>query len=122
MAARDQCGLQEVHDCCRHFRRGFLEMRCVVTFGHDYPPAFRGRQSSKKCGRDGWVESWIACTVNHERRHPDRLWANGTKFTVATYGGLYRVVCQSGLHEFITAFIEDNAKLAQTISEQYLFV
>ena len=31
-------------------------------------------------------------------------------------------IFQSGLHEFITAFIEDNAKLAQTISEQYLFV
>ena len=31
-------------------------------------------------------------------------------------------VFQSGLHEFITAFIEDNAKLALTISEQYLFV
>ena len=26
-----------------------------------------------------------------------------------------------GLHEFITAFIEDNARLSTTISEQYLF-
>ena len=31
-------------------------------------------------------------------------------------------IFQSGLHEFITAFIEDNARLAATISEQYLFV
>ena len=31
-------------------------------------------------------------------------------------------IFQSGLHEFITAFIEDNARLAETISEQYLFV
>lgn len=29
---------------------------------------------------------------------------------------------QNGLHEFITAFIEDNARLSSTISEQYLFV
>jgi uncharacterized alpha-E superfamily protein len=31
-------------------------------------------------------------------------------------------IFQSGLHEFITAFIEDNARLSSTISEQYLFV
>ena len=31
-------------------------------------------------------------------------------------------IFQSGLHEFITTFIEDNARLAATISEQYLFV
>ena len=31
-------------------------------------------------------------------------------------------IFQSGLHEFITDFIEDNARLAETISEQYLFV
>jgi uncharacterized alpha-E superfamily protein len=31
-------------------------------------------------------------------------------------------IFQSGLHEFITSFIEDNAKLALTISDQYLFV
>src|ERR1700677_3606769 len=31
-------------------------------------------------------------------------------------------IFQNGLHEFITLFIEDNAKLALTISEQYLFV
>ena len=31
-------------------------------------------------------------------------------------------IFQSGLHEFITDFIEDNARLADTISEQYLFV
>jgi uncharacterized alpha-E superfamily protein len=30
-------------------------------------------------------------------------------------------IFQSGLHEFITAFLEDNARLATTISEQYLF-
>ena len=30
-------------------------------------------------------------------------------------------IFQSGLHEFITDFIEDNARLASTISEQYLF-
>jgi uncharacterized alpha-E superfamily protein len=30
-------------------------------------------------------------------------------------------IFQSGLHEFITAFLEDNARLAMTISEQYLF-
>ena len=99
MADRDQCSLQEVHDCCRHFRCGFLEMRGVVTFGQDHPPAFRGRQASEKCRRDGWFESWIAGTVNQERRHPDRFWANRTKFNVATYGGLYGVVCQSGMHE-----------------------
>jgi uncharacterized alpha-E superfamily protein len=27
-----------------------------------------------------------------------------------------------GLHEFITAFVEDNSLLGQTISEQYLLV
>jgi uncharacterized alpha-E superfamily protein len=31
-------------------------------------------------------------------------------------------IFQSGLHEFITAFIEDNARLSTTISEQYLFI
>ena len=31
-------------------------------------------------------------------------------------------IFQNGLHEFITSFIEDNAKLSSTISEQYLFV
>jgi uncharacterized alpha-E superfamily protein len=31
-------------------------------------------------------------------------------------------IFQNGLHEFITDFIEDNARLADTISEQYLFV
>jgi len=31
-------------------------------------------------------------------------------------------IFQDGLHEFITAFVEDNARLAATISEQYLFV
>ena len=31
-------------------------------------------------------------------------------------------IFQSGLHEFITQFIEDNERLANTISEQYLFV
>jgi len=30
-------------------------------------------------------------------------------------------IFQHGLHEFITAFLDDNAKLATTISEQYLF-
>src|SRR5271165_7210089 len=30
-------------------------------------------------------------------------------------------IFQGGLHEFITAFIEDNARLSSTISEQYLF-
>jgi uncharacterized alpha-E superfamily protein len=30
-------------------------------------------------------------------------------------------IFQGGLHEFITAFIEDNARLSNTISEQYLF-
>jgi uncharacterized alpha-E superfamily protein len=30
-------------------------------------------------------------------------------------------IFQSGLHEFITDFLEDNARLATTISEQYLF-
>jgi uncharacterized alpha-E superfamily protein len=31
-------------------------------------------------------------------------------------------IFQGGLHEFVTKFIEDNARLATTISEQYLFV
>jgi len=31
-------------------------------------------------------------------------------------------IFQDGLHEFITKFIEDNARLATTIFEQYLFV
>ncbi|MGO9770216.1 MAG: alpha-E domain-containing protein, partial [Roseiarcus sp.] len=31
-------------------------------------------------------------------------------------------IFQDGLHQFITRFIEDNARLAATISEQYLFV
>ena len=43
-----------------------------------------------------------------------------------TYAKLERAtmaeIFQNGLHEFITDFIEDNAKLAYTISEQYLFV
>ncbi len=30
-------------------------------------------------------------------------------------------IFQGGLHEFITEFIEDNARLSATISEQYLF-
>jgi uncharacterized alpha-E superfamily protein len=30
-------------------------------------------------------------------------------------------IFQGGLHEFITEFIEDNARLSTTISEQYLF-
>jgi uncharacterized alpha-E superfamily protein len=30
-------------------------------------------------------------------------------------------IFQSGLHEFITAFLDDNARLSTTISEQYLF-
>jgi uncharacterized alpha-E superfamily protein len=30
-------------------------------------------------------------------------------------------IFQGGLHEFITGFIEDNARLSTTISEQYLF-
>jgi uncharacterized alpha-E superfamily protein len=30
-------------------------------------------------------------------------------------------IFQSGLHEFITGFLEDNARLSTTISEQYLF-
>jgi uncharacterized alpha-E superfamily protein len=33
-----------------------------------------------------------------------------------------REIFQGGLHEFITTFIEDNARLAATISEQYLFL
>ncbi|HYA72203.1 MAG TPA: alpha-E domain-containing protein, partial [Roseiarcus sp.] len=33
-----------------------------------------------------------------------------------------REIFQGGLHEFVTRFIEDNAQLAATISEQYLFV
>ena len=31
-------------------------------------------------------------------------------------------IFQGGLHEFVTDFIEENARLASTISEQYLFV
>ena len=31
-------------------------------------------------------------------------------------------IFQGGLHEFITGFIEDNARLSNTISEQYLFI
>ena len=30
-------------------------------------------------------------------------------------------IFQGGLHEFITAFVEDNARLGQIIGEQYLF-
>jgi hypothetical protein len=30
-------------------------------------------------------------------------------------------IFQGGLHEFITAFIEDNAGLSAKISDQYLF-
>jgi uncharacterized alpha-E superfamily protein len=43
----------------------------------------------------------------------------------ALHGKLERTsmtqIFQGGLHEFITAFIEDNARLSNTISEQYLF-
>ncbi len=42
----------------------------------------------------------------------------------ATHAKLERAsmtqIFQDGLHEFITAFIEDNARLSNTISEQYL--
>ena len=31
-------------------------------------------------------------------------------------------IFQGGLHEFVTEFIEENARLASTVSEQYLFV
>ncbi len=31
-------------------------------------------------------------------------------------------IFQSGLHEFVTEFIEETARLASTVSEQYLFV
>jgi len=31
-------------------------------------------------------------------------------------------IFQGGLHEFIETFLEDNARLSTTISEQYLFV
>ena len=31
-------------------------------------------------------------------------------------------IFQGGLHEFVTEFIEENARLASAISEQYLFV
>ena len=31
-------------------------------------------------------------------------------------------IFQNGLHEFITGFLDDNARLATTISEQYLFI
>ena len=44
----------------------------------------------------------------------------------ATHSKLERAsmteIFQNGLHEFITSFIEENARLAMTISEQYLFV
>ena len=44
----------------------------------------------------------------------------------ATLGRLERArmtdIFQAGLHEFITEFIEENGRLAATISEQYLFV
>ncbi|MBV9288960.1 MAG: alpha-E domain-containing protein, partial [Hyphomicrobiales bacterium] len=43
----------------------------------------------------------------------------------AMHGKLERLsmdrIFQGGLHEFITSFIEDNARLSNTISEQYLF-
>ena len=43
----------------------------------------------------------------------------------ATYARLERSsmtqIFQGGLHEFITDFIEDNARLSTTISDQYLF-
>ncbi len=31
-------------------------------------------------------------------------------------------IFQSGLHEFVTGFIDENGRLADAISEQYLFV
>lgn len=30
-------------------------------------------------------------------------------------------IFQSGLHEFVTAFVEDNTRLGTTICQQYLF-
>ncbi len=30
-------------------------------------------------------------------------------------------IFQSGLHEFVTAFVEDNTRLGKTICQQYLF-
>jgi uncharacterized alpha-E superfamily protein len=41
--------------------------------------------------------------------------------TVARLAGLrIESVFQSGLHEFITRFIADNARLSSVIAEQYL--
>lgn len=81
--------------------------------------------------RSEMPRSLIYCYENLDRSLDDLARGNGSS------GGAQRLargmvqklersrmddIFQGGLHEFVTDFIEDNARLASTISEQYLFV
>jgi uncharacterized alpha-E superfamily protein len=50
----------------------------------------------------------------HAQRHAHQVMARLQNATT-------KEIFQGGLHEFITAFVEDNARLGQIIGEQYLF-
>src|SRR5579862_220259 len=74
--------------------------------------------------------SLIACYVGidsalHSLAHEDGRSGAAQRKARAMMSRLERAtmseIFQSGLHEFITDFLEDNARLATTISEQYLF-
>ncbi|MDE3177079.1 MAG: alpha-E domain-containing protein [Pseudomonadota bacterium] len=62
----------------------------------------------------------------HELARGDGVSGAAQRQARVTLGKLERArmteIFQAGLHEFITEFIEENARLAATISEQYLFV
>ncbi|THD44837.1 MAG: alpha-E domain-containing protein [Bradyrhizobium sp.] len=75
--------------------------------------------------------SLIACyggidSALHSLAHEDGRSGAAQRKARATLSALERAnmeeIFQNGLHEFITDFIEDNARLTETISEQYLFV
>ena len=75
--------------------------------------------------------SLIYCYEQLDRTLDDLARSDGTsglaqRLARGTLGRLERAsmtdIFQNGLHEFVTGFIEENAKLSETISEQYLFV
>jgi uncharacterized alpha-E superfamily protein len=75
--------------------------------------------------------SLIYCYEMLDRTLDDLARSDGTSGVAqrqarGTLGRLERAsmtdIFQNGLHEFVTGFIEENGKLAETISEQYLFV
>ena len=75
--------------------------------------------------------SLLYCYEQVDRTLDDLARSNGTsggaqRLARTTLAKLERArmteIFQGGLHEFVTDFIEENARLAFTISEQYLFV